>query len=1076
MLNLLGEFLKAKLAGLKKTRFEVLDPLAQKYSEKMKARSDPALRSEARIRPLAELREFSKEAVAEIVKHMLFWVEKIKREKLSVKGLSDPTLVLTLLGIKPVYFRTADIEPSGRDFHQPEQGWYGDENYLVNLPLTISVLGRNEDFLKTYNILDAPQDSLLIRKLQKPFSNWTSKEKQDAESYMKKFLAETLKASLEDRVDGFVRMGILSGYPKELIEDMVAYQSNKSRKEYAIVGNDFYGLQVLASEEKTEVAKDLFKNWSETLYFAYAVLRNGFDLREKIKVLTNAHFVNEYGAAPQYQTIRLLPQNIQTADIPASIRQHLDSVQMSQIETLVQELRSSRSEVRENLLPDSYLPKLNTAEKLVRKAKDVFAKAKKDEDFILAGDFALQAVRKMLEEKDLSQAGQLKNILDKFNALAQDETAVTQKLIEAVLKESSRAKADWVKLQQAWIDFWLLHERTEISIRVVKHEAGVGFDLREYVTQVVTFLMRPWNKTVKQQEVTRLDQVLRYPLEQILTPVNQRVSFRKPDHAGPIFYPREALILSLSEAVIWRRGLKKIKDLASDEVFQSLLSEKPEAGERYDHLLTRLTISFEPIIRAKPLVNKWDLKEIVEQAALFSAREVFPARRLAELSKLRQNPMKWLKDQGVQLSFDIPEGVKINVSHTLFQQAMETLIKNSLFVAQERLEDENKRRAAAHRKQLTFQDRPVKLEVNLKDGQLQLIEVSDNVGGVSDEDALQSMPLQPGRQNITQLNYSRRKKDTGFGLAFVWHVMNMHGGQFSIKNKLMVDGKTVEGIVATITLPRADVRSEMREDTAVEKPIQISEGNSTREILHLFSHSMVVGDEGLARNVAAEIQSRGLENFIRLLEKLRDEMVKGLNQQEQESIDQFINWSKTLLNQKSLEQISIGLDVPDMISVLSETLGQIPLGEDVQFILPKSMRLLRFLGLKFKWVSTLKNHKTLLPTLESDDGEQASLVNPSIIGLISKSGGLDAMTTLGRQRMDAMVRLVVAALIAQRIKNRTDLSNAQKQGALFSDLNYFGNLSDAVRFDEKGRVLVDLDLMLKLAQEFQAKAQVQQSA
>lgn len=124
-------------------------------------------------------------------------------------------------------------------------------------------------------------------------------------------------------------------------------------------------------------------------------------------------------------------------------------------------------------------------------------------------------------------------------------------------------------------------------------------------------------------------------------------------------------------------------------------------------------------------------------------------------------------------------------------------------VAQERLEDMNKERAQQNLSPLTFKDKPIEIKISFNredDGSIsiQLIEISDNVGGISDPEMLEETKPGSGRQKITRLNISRRRKGTGFGLAYVWHAINLHGGTFWIEN---LEGKPGRGIRASIRIP-----------------------------------------------------------------------------------------------------------------------------------------------------------------------------------------------------------------------------------------------------------------------------------
>ena len=93
----------------------------------------------------------------------------------------------------------------------------------------------------------------------------------------------------------------------------------------------------------------------------------------------------------------------------------------------------------------------------------------------------------------------------------------------------------------------------------------------------------------------------------------------------------------------------------------------------------------------------------------------------------------------------------ITADPTMIKEAFKILMQNSIQVAKERLEDENEDRKSRHLESLTLKDRPIQLKIFLtrdKGGavSLQVIEMSDNVGGISDPLLLEETRPGNGRQ------------------------------------------------------------------------------------------------------------------------------------------------------------------------------------------------------------------------------------------------------------------------------------------------------------------------------------------
>lgn len=261
--------------------------------------------------------------------------------------------------------------------------------------------------------------------------------------------------------------------------------------------------------------------------------------------------------------------------------------------------------------------------------------------------------------------------------------------------------------------------------------------------------------------------------------IRNRIADRKTDR-----YQKSLPTMSVSETAEWRRYLYDYAAYMDNVELRDTLKDEEGAIEAIDNIRDMISGFFIPFITGRPNVSTFDLREAVRTM-----------KGVAEnLRAVQSVKFEFVADEGdLTVTADFKEMVDL----------LDILAQNSYLVAVERLEDENKVRASRGEAPLTLKDRPISLKISVqkeKDGSIlmRLIEVSDNVGGITDLSLLEETKPGSKRQKATRLNESRRRNDTGFGLADIWHIVNIHKGTFWIRN---IDDKPGKGIIASIRIP-----------------------------------------------------------------------------------------------------------------------------------------------------------------------------------------------------------------------------------------------------------------------------------
>lgn len=459
------------------------------------------------------------------------------------------------------------------------------------------------------------------------------------------------------------------------------------------------------------------------------------------------------------------------------------------------------------LMPASYIGENPSLENLTGEATRYYNIYKKDtavrNALLIAGDLALQALNKIVTDKVVGKnIGELLPILEAFEREAYDKSGSIKALIEFIRENPTTTTANLPGLETNMDTVDNMNERTELSVRILSHEPGHNFmqptDVLWSNLGVINILSSEKDSAVKdisaQPDFKKIFEDLLSQNVRIIYLSWWRIQYRK---AGK--YDARLPTMTASEAAEWRRLLYEIISYKTNSDFKAvqdagiqtkigndaaLISEN--IRKSYAELLELIEVKMLPLIKGSPAIETLDLKAIARNAC----------EKVLSGERIPQNT--------VQLEFVPPEGdIVMHADRNHIRQILGTLMRNSIQVAKERLEDENAERAASGLALLTLEDRPIHLKVSLQRGEdgtlnIQLLEVCDNVGGVSDAELLKETKPESKRQNVTRLNTSRRKKDTGFGLAYVWHVANIHGGTFWIRN---IDDTPGQGIIASIRIP-----------------------------------------------------------------------------------------------------------------------------------------------------------------------------------------------------------------------------------------------------------------------------------
>ena len=443
-----------------------------------------------------------------------------------------------------------------------------------------------------------------------------------------------------------------------------------------------------------------------------------------------------------------------------------------------------------SLVPLSYAGKDAGVEELTRLALEKFQESQEETAILIAGDRAIQALN-LISNQGVSPGlrvdiSPLVPVLKKFEEHAFDKSGALKDLVDLLEKDPVITKDNFKGLSQALEAVNDMNERTELMLRFIRHE--FGYDLRNAVHGLLSLSKK--GSVFYPALVESLDKF------EIFDRVHNRIAERKAQREKglSVDYPT----LPLYEAALWRQYLYYLAGLEHNDEFLAAVEQKSGKKGHFYEMLNLLHEYLIPFTLGELGMYDMDLGK----CAAFALES-------SEIPK-----------EAVTLDLQTAPGAKIFANDVFFHELLAVMMKNSYLVAQERLEAENVERKAAGLSLLTLKDRPIHLTVSAKPEPvgslaLDLIEVADNVGGISDPEMLSEIAPGSERQKITEINTSRRLEDTGFGLAFVWHIVKLHHGTFHIEN---IQGKAGRGIRASIRIPSKPIA-----DTTVNDDIARSE-------------------------------------------------------------------------------------------------------------------------------------------------------------------------------------------------------------------------------------------------------------
>ncbi|MDP2911614.1 MAG: hypothetical protein Q8N76_04715, partial [Candidatus Omnitrophota bacterium] len=433
-----------------------------------------------------------------------------------------------------------------------------------------------------------------------------------------------------------------------------------------------------------------------------------------------------------------------------------------------------------------------TIDNLISKAKE-YHQINSREAKLLAGDFAIQALNKIVVEKASINVSELEPVLRDFEEHAYDESEVVKNLISFLSKNPDINKRNIATLEEELENVNNMNERTELSVRFPRHQPG--YDLIQPIHKASFFISGLILESEKGSErfseneieaLKRINDLMTNRAAAFFNLVHSRISARKEK-----IYDIALPTMSVSEAAEWRRVLYEIVSNMKDGNIENILDKDGPLLRTYRELWFLADYTLLPLVEGKPRVmlpKHCNLRQIAERA----------------LQGIHLDMGRDLPDDTIVMEFNGEvKDFGITADPTMIRETFKILMQNSIQVAIERLEDENEQRSISGLGLFTLKDKPIHLKVSLTKEEngllsLQVVEMSDDVGGISDPAMLSETRPGNGRQKATELNTSRRKKDTGFGLAYVWHIANIHGGTFWIRNIGDTPGK---GIIASMRIP-----------------------------------------------------------------------------------------------------------------------------------------------------------------------------------------------------------------------------------------------------------------------------------
>lgn len=187
---------------------------------------------------------------------------------------------------------------------------------------------------------------------------------------------------------------------------------------------------------------------------------------------------------------------------------------------------------------------------------------------LLAGDFAIQALNKIVSQKLSMDVSELVPILEDFERESYDRTGVTLNLIRFLTENPVISRKNLSGLVKRLEDVNNLNERTELSIRFPRHQPG--YDLLGPIQSVI-FRLSIFSKEAGLSEQDFINQIRDLLLNRAATLfklVESRLSERKIRG-----YKKALPTMSISEAAEWRRGLYEIVSNLRDKDIEYLMKK-----------------------------------------------------------------------------------------------------------------------------------------------------------------------------------------------------------------------------------------------------------------------------------------------------------------------------------------------------------------------------------------------------------------------------------------------------------------------------------------------------------------------
>ncbi len=338
-------------------------------------------------------------------------------------------------------------------------------------------------------------------------------------------------------------------------------------------------------------------------------------------------------------------------------------------------------------------------------------------------------------------------------------------------------------------------ERHEIAIRSVSHDSWN--ELNYELLQVSTIMQELPAEDRWRQNVYHQFEGLSSRVTNMAVSRNTR-HFTDPELRD--YYEALSILKRLFNDEVWPRV--KHDAFAQHELFHAYLSNVIRSTEMIDDSLSLM---------------QNDIQHRLEKVSLHElAGEAFEMVFSKELRESYAEPDAWNDNQGNIIDINLGDlenaDVTLYVDRRKILNVLRTLFMNSRHVWEERSYD-----GWVQRKEI-FKDLHLKINVGSSlEGEpiVEIVEVSDDVGGIrTDLSLLETEDMsQPDRQKAFYLNVSRRRGDTGLGLAEVYHLIKIHSNantQSGIRvENIITDTGDIIGAKFIITLPTQSTQSRM---------------------------------------------------------------------------------------------------------------------------------------------------------------------------------------------------------------------------------------------------------------------------